>query len=172
MLSKFRPEPRVPLALSLICLLAIGTHEAGRYEAQERSAAHVTYLRTIIDAELTAHEKNRSYSDVSGAQSRRAVTSYVAEHHSGGDFSVFDSVQIKPIVHNGLADAFSLSVATPDADACQRLASFPDSRVVRTRVNGQIVQDREHRPSGYALSRACTANSTVTLEVVPPGIEA
>jgi hypothetical protein len=166
MFFRLRPEPRLPLGLSLLFLLAIGTYEAGKYKAASEPV-RINAIRTVIDAELSRHQQGAAFDDVATGSMRQVVEAYAGRNTLDTEPEELGSLRIAPVFHNGRADAFSLSVAEPDVQRCQALAAFPDSRVTRTLVNGHVVRDGLRIPSGYALLGACTDNATVTLEVSP-----
>jgi hypothetical protein len=166
MFSRLRPEPRLPLVLSLLFLLAIGTYEAGKYKANGETL-RISAIRTVIDAELAQHNNGYRFEDVAQRSVRYVVDAYTEGNSAIADTEELGALSIVPVFHNGRADAFALSIGQADAKRCQMLAAFPDSRVTRTLVNGHVLRDGLHVPSGYALQGACTENSTVTLEVSP-----
>jgi hypothetical protein len=144
-------------------LLGIVTFEAGRFA--QSPAPHGAEYRALIDAVITSH-RSGTFEDVSD---RRLGQTGVKPGASFGSF-VFpdaDGLRIEPVFHNGRPDAFSLSVKTPDPAQCRTLVALQDRRVVRMRVNGEVVREGAELPSGFALLGMCAGNSTVTLEVSP-----
>jgi hypothetical protein len=166
MFFRLRPEPRLPLFLSLLFLLAIGTYEAGKYKTNGE-AVRISAVRTVIDAELAQHRHGYRFEDLAQKSVWYVVDTYAGENALMMDPDELGALSIVPVFHKGSADAFALSITQADAKRCQMLAAFPDSRVTRTLVNGHVVRDGLQMPSGYALQGACTENSTVTLEISP-----
>ena len=166
MFSRIRPEPRLPIGLSLLLVLAIGTYEASHYQPVY-DPGPAPYLSALIDAELAAHPFGQSYVDVSGTSARAIVADYMGNHTTGQGFKEVDSLVLKPLFRGGRADGFSLSLVPDTRARCELLVALPDRRVTRTLVNGQVVREGLNMPSGYATQKACSMNSgeVVTLEV-------
>lgn len=166
MFSRIRPEPRLPLALSIVFVLAIGAYEAGKYKSPEEPA-RIHAIRTVIDAELSRYGQGGGFESVATTGIRQALQVYAGDDAALVDTETLDSLSVAPLFHHGRADAFSLSLSVPDARRCETLAAFPDRRVTRTLVNGHVVRDGLRIPSGYALQGACTTHAIVTLEISP-----
>lgn len=163
MTDRISPEPRLPVTLSLLLLVGIGSYEAVHYRSSE--AGTVSVVETVIDAELEAHRLGRPYSEITGSDSKLVVDAYIQKHGGVQGMTELGDLEVAPVDHVGQEESFALTMSGLDAKRCRKLAGGFDNRIARTLVNGALLRDEHQMPSGYAVWQACREGGKVTLEL-------
>jgi hypothetical protein len=165
MTDRIRPEPRLPVTISLILLVGIGSYEAMHYRTSE--AGTITVVETVIDAEIEAHRLGRPYSEITGSDSKLVVDAYIQKHGGVEGLAELGALEVAPVDRVGQEESFALTMSGLDAKRCRKLAGGFDTRITRTLVNGEVLRDEHQTPSGFAVWQACRQGGIVTLELGP-----